>query len=169
MGISAGSGSGNAVSDINVTPLVDVMLVLLIVFMIAAPIIEQEKTEQEITDNRDSQQRLIALNLPVKTNAAPTTDADGRTVVVKLATTGSVALGGAAIADCKGGSATNPQGWQPCLELVQTAFADSAKAKEVGVTIDAQVQVPFGLVVGVIHRARIAGIEKVNMMPQVAN
>jgi biopolymer transport protein TolR len=32
-----GSGKGSAVSDINVTPLVDVLLVLLIIFMIAAP------------------------------------------------------------------------------------------------------------------------------------
>lgn len=40
MGAKLSSGSGNKigpVSDINVTPLVDVMLVLLIVFMVAAP------------------------------------------------------------------------------------------------------------------------------------
>lgn len=32
-------GSGSALSEINVTPLVDVMLVLLIIFMIAAPML----------------------------------------------------------------------------------------------------------------------------------
>jgi biopolymer transport protein ExbD len=37
MAVSGGSGRGGAVSDINVTPLVDVLLVLLIIFMIAAP------------------------------------------------------------------------------------------------------------------------------------
>ncbi len=38
MGMSSGSGSGRApMSEINVTPLVDVMLVLLIIFMVAAP------------------------------------------------------------------------------------------------------------------------------------
>jgi len=36
MGMSAGSGKG-PVSEINVTPLVDVMLVLLIIFMVSAP------------------------------------------------------------------------------------------------------------------------------------
>ncbi len=35
------SGRGVAFSDINVTPFVDVMLVLLIVFMVAAPLLEQ--------------------------------------------------------------------------------------------------------------------------------
>ena len=38
MGMSSGGGSGRApMSEINVTPLVDVMLVLLIIFMVAAP------------------------------------------------------------------------------------------------------------------------------------
>jgi len=35
--MQTGSGSGEAMADINVTPLVDVMLVLLIIFMIVTP------------------------------------------------------------------------------------------------------------------------------------
>jgi len=35
------TGSGGSISQINVTPLVDVMLVLLIIFMVAAPILQQ--------------------------------------------------------------------------------------------------------------------------------
>ena len=31
----------NALSDINVTPLVDVMLVLLVIFMVTAPLLQQ--------------------------------------------------------------------------------------------------------------------------------
>ena len=34
-------GSGRAMSEINVTPMVDVMLVLLIIFMVTAPFIQQ--------------------------------------------------------------------------------------------------------------------------------
>ena len=41
MSMSTG-GNGGAMSDINVTPLVDVMLVLLIIFMITAPIVSQK-------------------------------------------------------------------------------------------------------------------------------
>jgi biopolymer transport protein TolR len=38
MGFSSGSGGGKApIGEINVTPLVDVMLVLLIIFMVSAP------------------------------------------------------------------------------------------------------------------------------------
>ena len=38
MGISAGGSKGGPKSDINVTPLVDVVLVLLIIFMVSMPI-----------------------------------------------------------------------------------------------------------------------------------
>jgi biopolymer transport protein ExbD len=38
MAFSTGSGGGGPMSEINVTPLVDVMLVLLIIFMITAPL-----------------------------------------------------------------------------------------------------------------------------------
>ncbi len=42
MGMSSGSNkSRSALSDINVTPLVDVMLVLLIMFMVTAPLMQQ--------------------------------------------------------------------------------------------------------------------------------
>lgn len=41
MAMGGGNGQGNPVSEINVTPLVDVMLVLLIIFMVTAPLIEQ--------------------------------------------------------------------------------------------------------------------------------
>jgi biopolymer transport protein TolR len=40
MGMSSG-GSGRAMSEINVTPMVDVMLVLLVIFMVTAPLIQQ--------------------------------------------------------------------------------------------------------------------------------
>jgi biopolymer transport protein TolR len=39
MALSAGSRGGGGFRDINVTPLVDVMLVLLIVFMVTAPLL----------------------------------------------------------------------------------------------------------------------------------
>ena len=38
MAFSTGNGGGGPMSEINVTPLVDVMLVLLIIFMITAPL-----------------------------------------------------------------------------------------------------------------------------------
>ena len=42
MGMSANKGGGRAtLSEINVTPMIDVMLVLLIIFMVTAPLILQ--------------------------------------------------------------------------------------------------------------------------------
>lgn len=41
MAFDAQEGSGGAISQINVTPLVDVMLVLLVIFMVTAPILQQ--------------------------------------------------------------------------------------------------------------------------------
>ncbi len=41
MGMSTGSGRGRMMAEINVTPFVDVMLVLLIIFMVTAPMMTQ--------------------------------------------------------------------------------------------------------------------------------
>jgi biopolymer transport protein TolR len=41
MTFDQGSGGNETISQINVTPLVDVMLVLLIIFMVTAPILQQ--------------------------------------------------------------------------------------------------------------------------------
>ena len=40
MGMSTGGGEGSYTSDINVTPMVDVMLVLLIIFMVVTPMLQ---------------------------------------------------------------------------------------------------------------------------------
>src|SRR3989454_5694625 len=40
MGMAAGGERGSYVADINVTPMVDVMLVLLIIFMVIAPMLQ---------------------------------------------------------------------------------------------------------------------------------
>ena len=40
MSFSSSSGGGGPMSEINVTPLVDVMLVLLIIFMVTAPLVQ---------------------------------------------------------------------------------------------------------------------------------
>ena len=42
MGMAAGGNEGGVMAEINVTPLVDVMLVLLIIFMITAPLMNHK-------------------------------------------------------------------------------------------------------------------------------
>lgn len=41
MGMSGGGGGGGLSSDINVTPMVDIMLVILIIFMVITPFLQQ--------------------------------------------------------------------------------------------------------------------------------
>jgi biopolymer transport protein TolR len=41
MGMQAGGGGGGLQSEINVTPMVDIMLVLLIIFMVVTPFLQQ--------------------------------------------------------------------------------------------------------------------------------
>src|SRR5829696_3713819 len=41
MGMSGGGGGGGLQSEINVTPMVDIMLVLLIIFMVVTPFLQQ--------------------------------------------------------------------------------------------------------------------------------
>src|SRR5687767_15185974 len=65
MSMQLGSGSGGVKSDITVTPLVDVMLVLLIIIMIVAPLLQQG----------------VAVTLPRATNSAEKPETQGQTVV----------------------------------------------------------------------------------------
>jgi biopolymer transport protein TolR len=60
MAMMRGNGSSRLVSEINVTPLVDVMLVLLIIFMVTAPMMMQgvevnlpKTTTRQIKDQED--------------------------------------------------------------------------------------------------------------------
>jgi biopolymer transport protein ExbD/biopolymer transport protein TolR len=70
-----------SLADINVTPLVDVVLVLLIIFMVTAPVLQSgievevphTKTVKEITEERlvitiDRQQKVFLNNDPVNIN-----------------------------------------------------------------------------------------------------
>lgn len=76
MAISMGGGGETPMSDINTTPLVDVMLVLLIIFLIAVPVAIQtiERLEIPIFESVESKNKVENLQLTVST-----TDAQGRT------------------------------------------------------------------------------------------
>ena len=69
MAMSTGGNSGGPMADINVTPLVDVMLVLLIIFMITAPLMSHTITIQLPTANpktKDEEVKVPPLDLAVK-------------------------------------------------------------------------------------------------------
>ena len=69
MSMSTGGESGGPMSEINVTPLVDVMLVLLIIFMITAPLMTHSITIDLPTANphtKDEEAKTPPLDLAVK-------------------------------------------------------------------------------------------------------
>lgn len=85
MAFTARNGSTQtALADINITPLVDVVLVLLVIFMITAPVLQsgiqvavpQTKTVKQITEQRtvvtiDNQQRVYLDDKPINVNDLP--------------------------------------------------------------------------------------------------
>ena len=91
--------AGGIMADINITPLVDVMLVLLIIFMVAAPVMEKEKAKKELQEDRDNQQRLVALNLPALDNSGAAGD-KLRTLTLKVSSSLVVSFDDKVVADC---------------------------------------------------------------------
>jgi biopolymer transport protein TolR len=65
MAMDLGGAKGGVKSDINVTPLVDVMLVLLIIMMLIAPLLQQG----------------VNVKLPIATNTADKPETQGQTVI----------------------------------------------------------------------------------------
>ena len=83
---SAHGRTQTALAEINITPLVDVVLVLLIIFMLTAPVIQsgievavpktrsvREITQQRIVVSIDKQQQVFLNNDPVNINQIATT------------------------------------------------------------------------------------------------
>jgi biopolymer transport protein TolR len=62
--MNVGGAKGGPVSEINVTPLVDIMLVLLIIMMLIAPLLQKGvdvnlPTADNVTDKPDTQQQTV--------------------------------------------------------------------------------------------------------------
>ena len=157
--------SGGVMADINITPLVDVMLVMLIIFMVASPVMEKERAKKALEEDRDKQQRLVALNLPALDNTGAVAD-QPRTLTLKVTSSLLVSFEDKVVADCSAHqNTTDKRQWQPCFDAVESAVRGNPDAKEGGVIVDAEPEAKFGFIVGVMHRLHKANIEKVSMFP----
>jgi len=84
MSMDLGGAQGGVKSDINVTPLVDVMLVLLIIMMLIAPMLQQGvslrlPTATNTVDKPESQDQTVisvAANKEIYLNAKPIREVD---------------------------------------------------------------------------------------------
>jgi biopolymer transport protein TolR len=130
MAMSSG-GRGDLNADINVTPLVDVMLVLLIIFMVTAPMLNTG----------------VDLDLP-QAQAAAIPDEEGK-LILSLDKKGALFL------------AQTPIKWNE-LEVKLSSNAKVQADKEL--YIEADKNLPYGVVIQVMATARKAGVAKILLM-----
>ena len=138
-GSPEGGGPRRAMTDINVTPLVDVMLVLLIIFMVTAPLITPS---------------LIDLPSVGKANRSP----DQKVEVV---------IGKNEALSLRTGEKTSPMAMQALATAVLAAQAGKP-AGSVAVVISADRSVKYETVVRVMDTLQRAGVQRVGLSVQLA-
>ncbi|MFO0722951.1 MAG: protein TolR [Myxococcota bacterium] len=135
MGMSGGRrGDSGAMSEINVTPLVDVMLVLLIIFMVAAPLISQG----------------VPVKLP-KTEAQPLTG-DETKLVLTVNKDKQIFIG------------TNADNPIKIEELEEKLKANAKIQQDKELYLHADRRLEYGFVVDVMAIMRRSGVENLGMV-----
>ncbi len=137
--VMAASGSSSfdddgVMSDINVTPLVDVTLVLLIVFMITVPAIVGSAP--------------IKVNLPESGAVAPASELPPMTVSVQRTESGALAI-------YVNDRPTNKQGLEALIKSIGLPPEDQP------VTLAADQSLPYGEVIGVMDMLHELGLRKI--------
>lgn len=149
------SNGGGALNEINITPLVDVMLVLLVVFMVTTPIIAEEMV-----------QRKVEIDLP-STNAKPIQQSDMRTLIVvypDYRVMLDLGEGPSLLAGCP----PTPQDMSQqslCLDQLKGKLQKNPKlSPEKTLFFLADRSLPYGFTVDVIARIKEAGFTKLGMV-----
>ena len=135
MGMQVG-GTDEYNSEINVTPMVDVMLVLLIIFMIVTPLLQSG----------------VTVNLPKEMNT-PDEDADitkDTSVVISIPDNNNFYIG------------KDPFPLSSLAEKIQTMMKDKSPDKRI-VYIKSGVEVDYGTVVQAIDIIRKQDIDKIGL------
>ncbi|MEZ4432454.1 MAG: biopolymer transporter ExbD [bacterium] len=154
MAMSTGGKGRGSLSEINVTPLVDVMLVLLIVFMVTTPII--------VADS----QREVPLDLP-QTNSNTPVQPDEMQTIIFLHADFRVGIDTGAqdeseLANCQG---VAEGAFGECLAPVEDRLKNNPLLKDVSrVYIMADRKLPYGFVIDVMARLRNAGLVNLGMV-----
>ncbi len=137
MGMAAG-GSGDFQSEINVTPMVDIMLVLLIIFMVVTPLL----------------QHGVTVNLP-KDLKNPEEDAriiKDDSIVIAIPNDGEYYLGKDKVAK------------EQVKERVEKMLDNIKKEEDKIVYIKSGVGVSYGDVVNIINEVRALGVDKIGLV-----
>jgi len=138
MGMSGGGGAGGLQSEINVTPMVDIMLVLLIIFMVVTPFLQQG----------------ITVALP-KNMTNPDVDPNiikESSIVVSVPNDGEYYLGKQRVAK------------EQLSDKVDTMLKGIKNENDRIVYIKSGVGVSYGDVVNVINEVRKLGVDKIGLV-----
>jgi len=139
MGMSGGGGGGGLQSEINVTPMVDIMLVLLIIFMVVTPFLQQG----------------ITVALP-KNMTNPDVDPNiikESSIVISVPNDGEYYLGKIKVAK------------EQLAEKVDTMLNNKNRKDEDRIVyIKSGVGVSYGDVVNVINEVRKLGVDKIGLV-----
>ena len=139
MGMQTGKEGRTVMSEINVTPFVDVMLVLLVIFMVTTPILYQG----------------VDVNLP-KTESRPMPSLDQeRKVVVTLNKDGEIFI------------EKQRYSLNELRVEIRKVMADKGKnLTDEDVFLRADQSVPYGTVVEVMSEIRNAGVQKIGLITE---
>ena len=170
MAIAVGGGAETPMSDINTTPLVDVMLVMLIIFIIAVPVAMQtvEDLEIPVFESLEAEEKVENLLLSVTT-----TDAAGRTPsTVDTAYSGADRNGECRVFFNNTTPVTNEELYDQAFArldaIVQRAggiealIADPEQIPQVHIRAD--VNTPWRCVAGAIYNVQAAGYPTVGFI-----
>ena len=138
MGMSGGGGTGGVQSEINVTPMVDIMLVLLIIFMVVTPFLQQG----------------ITVALP-KNMTNPDVDPNiikESSIVISVPNDGEYYLGKQKVAR------------EQLTEKVDNMLKGIKNEQDRIVYIKSGVNVSYGDVVTVINEVRKLGVDKIGLV-----
>jgi biopolymer transport protein TolR len=138
MGMSGGGGAGGLQSEINVTPMVDIMLVLLIIFMVVTPFLQQG----------------ITVALPKNMNN-PDVDPNiikESSIVISVPNDGEYYLGKQRVAK------------EQLSDKVDTMLKGIKNENDRIVYIKSGVNVSYGDVVTVINEVRKLGVDKIGLV-----
>jgi biopolymer transport protein TolR len=138
MSMQTGGGSGGLQSEINVTPMVDIMLVLLIIFMVVTPFLQQGITVAlpKNLDNPEVDQNIIKES----------------SIVISIPVEGQYYLGKISV----------PR--EQVTEKVDKMLQNLKNENDKIVYIKSGVGVPYGDVVNVINEVRKLGVDKIGLV-----
>jgi biopolymer transport protein ExbD len=144
-----GHGGGGIFSEINITPLTDVFLVMVIIFMVSALAVqaeaqEEKKRTEEVLDKVEADKRSgLKVNLPA--GAAQEIDVTKASLVLLIPMQGDIVVSGKVVKD------------EDLDNLFRAAFT---KDKATQVVLQADKGVAHGRVVNVMERAKAAGLTR---------